>query len=82
MQIVSVDWLDPSMNFNGWRAAEDTIALCSNDCKTIGFLIEETKQEITISSCWNLSCNTFGGVIKIPRGCIQKIQILKGVKNV
>ena len=71
--IYLVTWID-SIGSSGWRTI-DEIPLESEICTSIGWLIRETKETITLVGSKSLQTNSFNGVLTIPKIAIRKKKI-------
>jgi hypothetical protein len=78
MKPVIVVWKDIRSE-DGWRSADemdDFIAGNNTIVNQIGFLYEQDEEQIILLDSYFLDKELFGGVHKIPRGCIISIQEL------
>jgi hypothetical protein len=75
LQLVYVEWLDSS-SYYGWQK-RDKISL--SVIKTVGWLIEETKQGILLSMSYTSNDN-WADQLSIPRSVIQCFRKLKFMK--
>lgn len=68
--IVYIEW-DDSFTTTSWGDLEEVQKIERAKCLSVGFLVSETKKEITLAQ----SLGEEGGVngsITVPRGCITK----------
>jgi hypothetical protein len=80
MQIVIVKWRDITSQ-DGWHSAnklDNFIIEDDNLVVQIGFLYEEDEDKIVLLDSYFEKKDLYGGVHKIPRGCIVSIQKLDG----
>lgn len=71
-KIMRIDWLD-SMNRAGWHEAEEHKNLLHH---SVGFVVEENKHRITITSCAQTNGESVRSAITIPKGCIVKMKVI------
>lgn len=77
-QKVYVEWVDIIATDGGWRTEEDLEDWIQNEPCTVyqtGFLYKETRDYIVIIDSY-LASDFKGYAVKIPRGCILKIEKL------
>ncbi len=67
MEIVEVEWLD-SCEFSGWRD-KDLTGLSLSHVHTVGYLVQETPDSITL--VMNISDDHYGAIWVIPKGSIK-----------
>lgn len=67
---VKVKWVDPT-SFNGWLSLADVEDFKFSVKTTEGFLLEDTKDRITIAH--TTSNEDALGVLYLPRGCVLTI---------
>lgn len=75
-KIIYVEWVDSSHN-TGWQTAE--AALKEDhllDCKTVGFLIKETDDHLTVAQSSAVDPDQVDGVLTIPKVAITKRKYL------
>jgi len=73
MKVLKISWVDSTFH-DGWQQKE--IVDCSlSTCETVGILIKEDKDSITIAQ--SESENSWGDRITIPKCCIKKVRELK-----
>ena len=75
MKLVRVVWHDASDEPETWikssELSEDPVEVCS-----VGFLVRETALYVTLAGDW--SDPTWGRVTRIPRGMVQRMDVLEG----
>ena len=86
MKVVYVEWLDHSSHSSQvWRSKEEYKELKPATCRTIGFVVNEEKEFITIA-CTNHHIaetddyeeeNNFSGDMCILKSCITKLKEVK-----
>ena len=77
LRLVRVDWLDAlSVSQKGWKDRADVEALGPIECVSVGFVLKETKDKITLAASITAD-NAVDGDICIPKSWISKIQELK-----
>lgn len=70
--LVVVEWVD-AYHLDGWRFGEPSKAEFDL-CWTVGFLIDKTKDGVSIAQTWYP--NDVANVIAIPKGMIRKMTVL------
>lgn len=75
MKMVEILWVDAKSGPNEWEYLDGLEPLKPVLCKTIGFLIDEAKEYITIAQ--SMSDTQVHGRITIPARCIRRIRRLK-----
>jgi hypothetical protein len=75
--IVVITWED-SFSMDNWQTRQGAIANTERPmtCQTIGFVLKESKDTITVCHTANEE-DQVCGVMQIPRRCIVKIRKLK-----
>lgn len=72
MKRVEIEWVDSRMAFCGWENEDEACDFELSQCKTTGYVIKETEDEIIVVSSYG------GGLIAgksiIPKGCIKRIK--------
>lgn len=68
-KIIIIKWLDSKAAPHEWEYRDDLGTLEPVTCTTLGFIVKETKDYITIAH--TISDNQVLGRITIPRGCIK-----------
>ncbi len=76
MQKVYIEWYD-AYTRDSWESKESVKEICSPmmKCKTIGFLLDESKEHVTI--CHTINPAMVMGLLHILVKCINKIKKLK-----
>jgi len=75
-EIVYVEWIDIIATDGGWRTEEELnewIETEPDTVKQVGFIYKETDQYIVLIDS-HFSNGLKGYAVKIPKGCIIKIQ--------
>ena len=74
---MEVSWID-SNGYGRWASLGDLRNHSVASCKSIGYLLKETKKEIILVGTQSY-CNDGDGMqtLAIPRGCVIKIRRLK-----
>ena len=77
-KVVEIEWID-SMTNGGWRSIESykgdpALALC----RTAGYLVEKTKDHITIMQNQSLRSGHVSDSMSIPMVAVKSIRVLKG----
>lgn len=75
MDIVKIDWIDSCFGPAGWGEKEDFENVTLVECTTVGFIVQETKEHITIASTVNE--DQVSSVVTIPKSCIERQKQLK-----
>ena len=73
MKVLVVDWLD-ALSWGGSWAKKDKQEM--SHCRSYGFLLEETKEAITLVQTIGFGGEHLNGVT-IPKGCIVKRREIK-----
>lgn len=77
MKKVFVEWWDAlSETDNGWTPVKEhkgELALCYS----LGFLVKETNDMITVAGHTDEKYEDFSGEVNIPKSCIKKIKYLR-----
>ena len=76
MKLIEVDWLDSS-GMNGWTHDKSEQNL---RCKSIGYVLGETKQGITIASHFSFN-GSVNSPMTIPKVAITKIRVIRYCKD-
>ncbi len=74
MQKVEIEWIDSKSGPNEWEYREDLEPLRPIQCKTMGFLLEDTPEYKTIAQ--TISDSQIHGRITIPTACILNVNNL------
>ena len=79
MKAVYVEWEDASSAFgDAWTPREDVIKRGVCKCKTIGFIIHEDKNSITVVA--SLHRSDVAGDMNIPKSAIRKRRVVSWKK--
>lgn len=71
MKLVLVEWLDAVTDDAGWKKIEDVAKTRPPVCKSVGWILKDTKTHITIAATIHgADCD---GDVTIPRGMIRKV---------
>ncbi len=74
---VLIDWIDScSFGRQLWRDAEESKQLTPSKIQSVGFILAESKQHITLTGSMDEEDHVHG-CHTIPRGCITRIRRLK-----
>ena len=76
-KILLIEWVD-SFSEGGWGKI-DHFNLGTPICKSIGFVMKNDKDVISISQSHS-EFENFGDVISIPKRCILKTKVIKMIK--
>ena len=72
LQAVYLEWTDPKSAI-GWMSAEEAAEVADvGKCRSIGFIVRETKKYISISHTILLGNDEFADCITLPVGCILR----------
>jgi hypothetical protein len=79
-KLVKVNWVDSSTPRMGWTFLSDWKGVGSLDCVSIGYLIDENENTITIAPHLaypddEVNCQ-INGVMTIPSGCVTRLEEL------
>jgi len=76
MKIVEIKWVDSCSYAEVWVNKEHVseVPFSPSDCATVGYLIQEDEDCITIAQ--SINDNQYGKLFTIPRGCIEEINEL------
>lgn len=72
MKIVFIKWIDSVRSFD-WTLLED-VDSNSMDCESVGFLIKETREYVTIAQNYGLKPEQVCNLITIPKCSIISIK--------
>lgn len=75
MKIVLIEWRDASSHSVRWTDKKDFEDAYADHCVSIGVLLRETDEEITV--CLSLSESCYSQAITIPKGCMKRIRVLR-----
>ncbi len=74
-KIVEVEWSD-ACGYSKWDGLEEYEELAPMPCKTVGYLLTQTKTKVTVMSTQSEDRGGNGG-LSIPTPWITKIRVLK-----
>ena len=76
MRLLYLEW-DDSASFpdSDWHSLKESKSLTPDLCKSVGWVIAESPDHLTLAS--HLSESEMCGEIAIPKTCIRKRRILK-----
>ncbi len=81
MKTVYLEWVDSIMSPGGsWADLEHVKKRKLDRCCTIGFVVNETKKEITVIGSHSRSTDEVAGSITIPKCAIRKRRIVSWKK--
>lgn len=69
-------WVDSHGITGGWEFWEDLESMLPCECKSVGYVIDETKEYVTLAQ--SISDSQVLGRMTIPRCSIKKIKFTKG----
>jgi hypothetical protein len=75
MKTVVIDWVDSVRAFD-WTLIED-VDEKSLDCISVGFLLNETKEHVTIAQNYGIKPEQVCNLITIPKCSIRNIREIK-----
>jgi len=78
MKIVSVKWVDSREDSGGWDFKDGLEQLKPVYVRSVGFLFADNDDFITLVQ--SDSSDQINGMITIPRGCIQGIDVLEDIR--
>jgi hypothetical protein len=82
MKIVNVVWLDTNeCSLSGWQSKEELMESKPCTVSSLGYLIKEDKDCITITADKDHYDDLYGRAQVIPKGVVIKIEILEAIKN-
>lgn len=73
-RLVEVWWLD-SHGRDGWTKYGDPVDPRAAACKTVGYVLDETDEFLTVAS--SIGDDQFCQEMSIPKGCVRKVRRLK-----
>lgn len=79
LPVVEVDWCD-STHGCGWRSEQATEEWRKDFpfvIHSVGYLISNTKDEITLAQGFSTRSKNTHELFQIPRGCVKKVRKLK-----
>lgn len=79
MKKVEVTWIDSTFVNHGSWTNKSEVDVPIMECKTIGYLVVNNKERITICSSFN--DNEYGGILIIPKVAVTKINYLTNKKE-
>lgn len=76
--LVEVEWVD-SVATVGWTQPGEQKAWINAKLRlyTAGYLISDTKREVTVATSINPEDGAVSGMFLIPRSCVRKVRRLK-----
>ncbi len=80
MKIVEVTWIDIVYKEAGWHHVndiDDFIKDSKNVVCQLGYLYRETDEMIVLVDSYFKEDRNFGTIHKIPKGCIQKMEVIR-----
>jgi hypothetical protein len=77
MKIVEITWRDITSD-DGWHGVDRLDELIHDDdtVRQVGYLYEEDEEQVILLDSYFQHKELFGGIHKIPRGCIIEIKEL------
>lgn len=76
VQGVWIEWID-SMHTAGWADRDLCESKKLSNCKTLGWLIKETKDIFIIGLSFDNQTDSFGQLLTIPKVAVKKVRKLK-----
>jgi len=82
MKTVYLEWVDStSWCGNAWKSKDTLLKESEVDrCKTIGFVLKEDAESITVVNSFNSDCELASGDVTIPKCAIRKRRIVRWKK--
>jgi len=75
MNLVKVDWIDSETHM-GWESAAEFMDKL-NTVTTVGYLVYENEEQITIASSYDPEAEHYNSVIRIPKVCVTNREEIK-----
>lgn len=76
MRLVLIEWLDAVTDDAGWKKISDVARIRPPVCRSVGWILKETKSHITIAA--TIHGDDCDGDVTIPRGMVRKVTELTG----
>jgi len=76
MKALYIEWIDSCSMLNAWNGLDDFKGLKPTLCKTIGFLVDENIDAITLAGSYCVEGGVVSGDITIPKCAIKKRRII------
>lgn len=76
MKLVLVEWVD-SAHSSGWHILDEISKLDSLQCRSVGWVLTDTKEQITLISSIASDPDQACGSMVIPRRAITKLTTLR-----
>lgn len=73
MKVVSIEWLDAA-SIAGWHT-KDALGLVT--IRSVGWLVSEDKQKITVAASYDKQNDAYGCTVTIPKPWVKKRKVLK-----
>jgi len=74
MRVIIVEWVDSAF-LQGWMSRDDVKTHRISPCVSVGLLVNETRDQITIMQ--SAGKEQYGDGLTIPRVCIKRMRTLK-----
>jgi len=76
--LVIVRWEDATEPFSGWVEYKEMIEKKPAECFSIGWIIKDDQDQVTLMADWcNDNSQEGGRVAIIPKGMVKEIKVLK-----
>lgn len=78
---VYVKWIDSNIGIGGWSNKEEYAKhaeVCDLNCETLGWIIQESKDRITVASSLTNGTNEINGRMIIPKCAILELIPISG----
>ena len=75
MKLAIVEWVDSAFA-QGWMGKDAIKTHVVSTCVTVGILVNENKEQITIVQSASVDKQQYGDGITIPKVCIKRIRYL------
>lgn len=75
MKVAKVVWRDAKLDNNGWVTIDEAVENNYDTVTSVGTLIYEGDDFVALTT--SVLNNKCGGVLYIPRGCVQSITYMK-----
>jgi hypothetical protein len=74
IKIIEIEWVDSCGFGPSWEKKDSLEPLYPSSVRSTGFLVEKTRQHITIAQ--SISSDQLAGRLCIPNGCIKRVKKL------
>jgi hypothetical protein len=76
-KMVLLEWLDATCTTSRWEWRDETDPIAPHLCKTMGFVVDETPQYITVAQSLGKDHESVMGRMTILKRCIKKRRVFK-----